>query len=157
MNRESKIGESYRSAIYTHNAAQCIIELHSPIERVIVTSASSSIIIHNWFQWLVDKASVQFLDIFFIVSYKYDVVFLQSFSWPCCITSWIGIWLSNARWDLGIRETLRSKLPAPVSRHRIRVGIVHIVSIKCIAWFLVTGHVSANVQLKVWASIEDGH
>ena len=29
-------------------------------------------------------------------------------------------------------ETQRSKLAAPMSRHRIRVGIVYIVSIKCI-------------------------
>ena len=41
------INETRLTLLSTHNAAQCIIEFHSPIERVIVTSASSSITICN--------------------------------------------------------------------------------------------------------------
>ena len=40
--------------------------------NVIVTLASSSIIMRDRFRWFVDKAAVQFIDTFFIVSDKYD-------------------------------------------------------------------------------------
>ena len=64
--------------------------------------------------------------------------------------------LLNARWDLGVPKTRRSKLTATVSRHKIRAGIFYIVSIECITKFLVIGAVSANSRLELLAGIEDG-
>ena len=56
---------------------------------------------------------------------------------------------------MGIADTRWIELPAPVSKFRIRLGIVHIVSIDYDTLFVVTGDVSASYQFKELVSIAD--
>ena len=87
------------------SVSQSTIELRSPIERLTVTSAWSSIIIQLiWRRSLGDAATVQFHWHVFIVSDKYNAVFWQFSTWPCCFTLWMGIWHSNDWNELSVAD-----------------------------------------------------
>ena len=98
--------------------SQSTIELHSPIERLTVTSAWSSIIIQLiWRRSLGDAATVQFHWHVFIVRDKYNAVFWQCSTWPCCFTLWMGIWHYNDWNDLSVADPYgQNYLHLPVSK-----------------------------------------
>ena len=122
------------------------MEFQGPIERIILTSARSNIIIlRNWFRLLVYKAVIKFHWHFTsskFVTHTQFFVIPNLFHWHSLL---LVINVINAGRDLRLADTRRSELPATVSKYRIILGIVHIVSINYAKQCVVTGDVSTYI------------